>query len=71
VQGYSLLEDLCQLKRKQLSAIKKGQPAIPEGISWKGCANHRHGRCNVYWIAATAWTALAPAAAHLPSAAST
>lgn len=32
-----------------------------------------HQRCLdeiVYWIAATAWTALAPAAAHLPFAAS-
>jgi hypothetical protein len=37
-------------------ARKYGNQRLPRGI--------------VYWIAATAWTALAPAAAHLPFAAS-
>jgi hypothetical protein len=43
------------------------QPAIPEAIRGNDVGNQRQLNAIIYCIAATDWTALAPAAAHLPS----
>jgi hypothetical protein len=51
------------------TALPNARTALPNAAARKD----GHQRCLdeiVYWIAATAWTALAPAAAHLPFAAS-